>query len=93
MLISNKIHYFRNFVAQIYAKMLKTLLFTLIIVAISMAFFAIKILFKKNGRFPNTHVGHSAAMRKRGITCVQTMDALERVENPHRINERSTRKS
>ena len=69
--------------------MLKTLLFTLIIVA----FFAIKILFKKNGRFPNTHVGHSAAMRKRGITCVQTMDALERVENPHRINERSTRKS
>ena len=43
--------------------MLKTLLFTLIIVAISMAFFAIKILFKKNGRFPNTHVGHSAAMR------------------------------
>ena len=71
--------------------MLKTLLFTLIIVAISMAFFAIKILFKKNGRFPNTHVGHSAAMR--GITCVQTMDALERVENPHRINERSTRKS
>ena len=71
--------------------MLKTLLFTLIIVAISMAFFAIKILFKKNGRFPN--VGHSAAMRKRGITCVQTMDALERVENPHRINERSTRKS
>ena len=57
--------------------MLKTLLFTLIIVAISMAFFAIKILFKKNGRFPNTHVGHSAAMRKRGITCVQTMDALQ----------------
>ena len=27
------------------------------------------------------------------LTCVQTMDALERVENPHRINERSTRKS
>ena len=81
------------FVAKIYAKLFKTLLFTLIFVAICLAFFAIKILFKKNGRFPNTHVGHSAAMRKRGITCVQTMDALERVENPHRINERSTRKS
>ncbi len=69
--------------------MLKTLLFSLIIVAISMAFLAIKILLKKNGRFPDTHVGHNAAMRKRGITCVQTMDAMERMDNPHRIRERS----
>ncbi len=72
--------------------MLKTLLFTLIIVAASMVFLAIKILLKKNGRFPNTHVGHNAAMRKRGITCVQTMDAMERKGNPHRIHERSTNK-
>ncbi len=69
--------------------MLKTLLFTLIIIAVSMALFAIKIIFKKNGRFPNTHVGHSSAMRKRGITCVQSMDAIERTDNPHRINERN----
>ena len=68
--------------------MLKTLLFTLIIVGASLAFLSIKLLVKKNGRFPNTHVGHSAAMRKRGITCVQNMDRMERTENPHRINER-----
>ncbi len=68
--------------------MLKTLLFTLIIVGASLAFLSIKLLVKKNGRFPNTHVGHSAAMRKRGITCVQSMDRMERTENPHRINER-----
>ncbi|WP_158576025.1 hypothetical protein [Bacteroides sp. OF04-15BH] len=67
--------------------MLKTLLFTLIIVAACMALLAIKILFKKNGRFPNTHIGHSAAMRKRGINCVQSMDRMERKENPHRIAE------
>lgn len=67
--------------------MLKTLLFTLIIVAACMALLAIKILFKKNGRFPNTHIGHSAAMRKRGINCVQSMDRMERKENPHRIPE------
>lgn len=67
--------------------MLKTLLFTLIIVAVCMALLAIKILFKKNGRFPNTHIGHSAAMRKRGINCVQSMDRMERKENPHRIPE------
>ena len=58
--------------------MLKGLLITLIIVGISMAFLAIKLIVKKNGRFPNTHIGHSAAMRKRGITCVQSMDAMER---------------
>ncbi len=68
--------------------MLKGLLVTLIIVGISMAFLAIKLIVKKNGRFPNTHIGHSAAMRKRGITCVQSMDAMERKENPHRISER-----
>ncbi|MCD8318694.1 MAG: hypothetical protein LUC45_07610 [Paraprevotella sp.] len=73
--------------------MLKTLLFSLIIVAISMGFLAIKILLKRTGRFPNTHIGGSQAMRKRGITCVQTMDALERTENPHRISERSAKES
>lgn len=52
-----------------------------------MALLAIKILVKKNGRFPNTHIGHSAAMRKRGINCVQSMDRMERKENPHRIPE------
>lgn len=70
--------------------MLKTLLFTLIIVGASLAFLSIKLLVKKNGRFPNTHVGHSAAMRKRGITCVQSMDYAERLDNPHRIAERRT---
>lgn len=68
--------------------MLKTLLLTLVIVAISMAFFAIKILIKRNGRFPNLHIGGSAAMRKRGITCVQSMDYAMRQENPHKIAER-----
>ena len=66
--------------------MLKIVLLTLIIVGFSMTMLAIKMIVKKNGRFPNTHVGHSAAMRKRGITCVQSMDAMERKENPHRIN-------
>lgn len=79
------------FALQIYIKMLKTLLLTLIIVAVSMCFLAIKLILKKNGRFPNLHIGHSAAMRKRGITCVQTMDAAERIENPHRISERSAK--
>ena len=52
-----------------------------------MVLLAIKIIIKKKGRFPNTHIGHSAAMRKQGIHCVQSMDRMERKENPHRIAE------
>lgn len=52
-----------------------------------MLLLCVKLLLQKNGRFPNTHVGGSAAMRKRGVTCVQSMDRNERKENPHRIPE------
>ena len=54
--------------------MLKTILITVLIVAICMALLSVKILFKKNGRFPNTHVSGSKAMRERGIGCVQSQD-------------------
>lgn len=66
--------------------MWKTILFSLIIVGVSMLFLSIKLLLSRKASFPNTHIGHSPAMRKRGITCVQTMDAMERRENPRKIN-------
>nr|VTZ54960.1 hypothetical protein [uncultured bacterium]VTZ54977.1 hypothetical protein [uncultured bacterium]VTZ55026.1 hypothetical protein [uncultured bacterium]VTZ55202.1 hypothetical protein [uncultured bacterium]VTZ55278.1 hypothetical protein [uncultured bacterium] len=49
-----------------------------------------KILFKKNGRFPNTHVSGSKAMRKRGIGCVQSQDREAQRINPHAIPERQS---
>ncbi len=67
--------------------MLKALLPILLIVGVSVAFLAVKILLKRNGRFPNTHIGGSAAMRKRGITCVESMDAMMRKPNPRRTDE------
>ncbi|MCM1107828.1 MAG: hypothetical protein NC388_02100 [Clostridium sp.] len=72
--------------------MLENLLITLAIIAVSMVLLSIKLLLKKNGRFPNTHVGHSAAMRRRGITCVQSMDFAERQDNPYRIPEKRMNK-
>lgn len=69
--------------------MLKTILITLLIVAICMALLSVKILFKKNGRFPNTHVSGSKAMRQRGIGCVQSQDREARKKNPHSIPERT----
>jgi hypothetical protein len=67
--------------------MFKTLLFTLLIIAISIALLAIKIIIKKNGRFPNTHVGGNKEMRKRGIKCVQSQDKDARRNNPMAVKE------
>ena len=69
--------------------MFKTLLFTTLIIAISIALLSITIIIKKNGRFPNTHVGGNKAMRKRGIKCVQSQDKDARRENQQRVNETS----
>ena len=67
--------------------MFKTLLFTLLIIAISIVLLAIKIIIKKNGRFPNTHVGGNKEMRRRGIKCVQSQDRDARRNNPMAVKE------
>lgn len=68
-------------------EMLKTLLFTLLIIAICFVLLAITIIIKKNGRFPNTHVGGNKEMRKRGIKCAQSQDRDARKENHMRVKE------
>ncbi|MBO7194376.1 MAG: hypothetical protein J6V23_07480 [Bacteroidaceae bacterium] len=67
--------------------MFKTLLYTLLIIAICVALLAVKVIIKKNGRFPNTHVGGNKAMRKRGIKCVQSQDRDARRKNPMAVEE------
>ena len=73
-------------------EMFRTLLFTLLIIAICVALLAIKVIVKKNGRFPNTHVGGSKAMRQRGIKCVQSQDRDARKENPMAVKEIENKK-
>lgn len=53
---------------------LQLLLLSGIIILISVAGLGIRILVKKNGRFPQTHVGKNKEMAKRGITCAQSID-------------------
>ena len=69
-------------------EMFKTLLFTLLIIAISVALLSITIIIKKNGKFPNIHIGGNKNMRKRGIKCVQSQDRDARKENPMAVKER-----
>ena len=54
--------------------MLYTLLIAVLIVTICLILLGIKIIFVKGGKFPNTHIGASKAMRDRGINCVQSQD-------------------
>lgn len=72
--------------------MVKILLLTIAILAACMILLAITIIIKKNGRFPNIHVGGNKEMRKRGIKCVEAQDKDARRENPHAISEYSDRK-
>ena len=54
--------------------MLDTLLITLVIVAACILLLGVNIFFRKNGKFPNTHVSGNKEMRRRGIGCVQSQD-------------------
>lgn len=63
--------------------MLKLVLLTLGIVALSVLFLCVKMLLKPGSKFGSTHIGGSKAMRERGIHCVQSMDAFERRERKH----------
>ncbi|HPV17241.1 MAG: hypothetical protein GT597_11260 [Bacteroidales bacterium] len=53
---------------------IKLLIVTLLFVALSGILLGIRILLRKNGRFPQFHVGHNKEMRKRGIKCAQATD-------------------
>lgn len=54
--------------------LLKLLIITTILLAVAFAGLAVTLLFKKNGRFPNTHIGGNKELRKKGITCAQYND-------------------
>ncbi|KAA6344111.1 hypothetical protein EZS27_008232 [termite gut metagenome] len=60
--------------------MFYTLLITLLIVAISALLLGIKIIFLKDGKFPNGHVSGSKALRDKGISCVQSQDKEARAK-------------
>jgi len=61
--------------------MVKTLLLSVLIIAIAMALFSVKLLFRKNGRFTSQHIHDSEAMRERGIHCVIDQDREARQKN------------
>lgn len=56
--------------------LLKIFIITIILVSIAVLGLAFRILLIKDGKFPDTHVGHNPQMRKLGISCSKDESCL-----------------
>ena len=61
--------------------MIKLLLLTLLIVAVSVALLSVKVIIRKNGKFSSQHVHDNPGLRKQGIHCVMDQDLEAREKN------------
>ena len=52
--------------------MFVVIVFSVIIILFCITLLCVKIIFNKNGKFPNTHIGGNPALREKGIKCAQT---------------------
>lgn len=67
-------------------EILKVMLLATALLAIAMAGLAIRILVKKGGKFPNTHVSGNKYLKRNGVYCSQTQDRLEQQKAWKKIN-------
>lgn len=77
-----------NFASAKVRKMIEILLLTALIIAISVTFLCVKLIFRKNGCFGSQHIHDSKAMRARGIHCVMDQDRELRRRSCHAVSER-----
>lgn len=57
---------------------LTVFIIVVILLGIALIGLGITMLIKKNGKFPETHIGKNKAMKERGIHCANTTDREER---------------
>lgn len=60
-------------------EVLTIVLLAIALVSIAILGLATQILFKRGGKFPNTHVGGNRHLQKKGIHCYQTQDRIEQM--------------
>ena len=66
--------------------MIETLLISVLIIAIAMIFFLVRVLFTKQGEFKSQHIHDSEAMKERGIHCVMDQDREMREKTLLKLN-------
>ncbi len=58
--------------------MLIVIILAIILLGVALVGLGISMIIKKNGKFPEIHIGKNKAMKERGIHCANTTDRLER---------------
>jgi hypothetical protein len=56
----------------------KVLVVSIVLVGIVAFFLSFNVIFRRNGKFPNSHVGGNKELAKRGIYCASTQDRIAR---------------
>lgn len=69
--------------------MWKTFLIVILFLLTAVFLMSVSILFRKNGKFPNIHVGSNPAMRKQKIGCVESQDRQAQGISPLAVSEKS----
>ena len=67
--------------------MVETLILTVLIIAIGMALFCVKVFSRKNGKLSSQHIHDNPALRKLGIHCVLDQDREARAHK-NKVKER-----
>lgn len=57
-------------------------LIAIVLVAMAVMALAVTILLKKDGKFPELHIGKNEKLREKGISCATSQDKLERELKP-----------
>lgn len=63
------------------SSILYTLLITFVLLLICLLAMAFKVFFIKGGRFTNTHIGGSKALKERGVNCATSQDREAQRDN------------
>ena len=58
--------------------LLTVFIIVVILLGLALVGLGITMLIRKDGKFPEIHIGRNKAMKDRGITCANTTDHLER---------------
>lgn len=67
-------------------EIMQVILVSVVLIAVAVVGLAIKILVKKRGKFPNTHVSGNEYLKRNGVYCSQIQDRMEQDKIKKKIN-------
>ena len=67
-------------------ELLIVIVLSVALVSIAILGMAVRILIKKGGKFPNTHVSGNKYLKRNGVYCSQTQDRLEQKKAWSKVN-------